>query len=313
MPIRILIVDDATFIRDMVKKNLREKMPGVEVFDAVDGNRAVALLKAQQVDLILSDWEMPGMSGEELLRWVRGHDTYKSTPFIMVTSRGDRDHVLKAVQAGVSDYLSKPFTPDELLRKAHKQLQKIGKSPAASSGRVGSTQGVAMASVDALTGGASSPTVSAKGANDSSVAQETLSALTGAKVAPKKPAAAAKAAPAKPPQSATKKKPAKVSAKGKAQLRFPQGATTCVIRDISLQALSGLIPRSEALPTVFDQAAVDIEGEDGSNVARLNGYVHSIAAAEQKPDSNVVNIVIRFVDKDPEKFEFLSKYIAKVR
>ena len=72
MAIRILVVDDATFIRDMIKKQLRDKIPGVEILDAPDGTRALAQLKNQSVDLILSDWEMPNMTGAELLTAVRG-------------------------------------------------------------------------------------------------------------------------------------------------------------------------------------------------------------------------------------------------
>lgn len=299
MSMRILVVDDASFIRDMVKKQLREKIPGVEVVDAPDGNRAVAHMKAQRIDLILSDWEMPGMSGEELLRWVRSSDTYAKTPFVMVTSRGDRDHVVKAVQAGVSDYITKPFTPEELLKKTFKQLQKIGKKPTQAVTRTGSTQGVAMASVEALTGGrtAESNPVAAKVASDNTLAAETINVLTTGSAL-----------------QATEKAKVKVAtkSKGKAQLRFAASSCPCVIREISLQALSGLVQRSDQLPTVFEAAVVDITSDDGNSVARINGYVHSVAAAEQRQDTNIVKIVVRFVDKDPEKFEFLSRYVAKV-
>ena len=75
MAIRILVVDDATFIRDMIKKQLRDKIPGVEILDAPDGTRALAQLKNQSVDLILSDWEMPNMTGAELLTAVRAMPT----------------------------------------------------------------------------------------------------------------------------------------------------------------------------------------------------------------------------------------------
>lgn len=312
MTIRILVVDDATFIRDMVKKNLREKVPGAEVFDAADGNRAIALMKTQHVDVILSDWEMPGMTGEEFLRWVRSHEHYQATPFIMVTSRGDRNHVIKAVEAGVSDYITKPFTPDELLKKTFKQLKKIGKLPTAGLGqRKGATQGVTHASVDALTGGAGSaprakpvsPAANQR-ISSSAVAAETLGALTGQAVAPAKtPAKAGARAKAKPA----------AKTKGRAQLRFAGGTGACVIRELSLQALNGLLQRGENLPTVFDQAVVDIETDGGDSVARVNGYVHSVQAAENKVDSNIVKIVIRFVDNDPDKFEVLSKYIAQIQ
>lgn len=104
-PLKFLVVDDATFIRDMVKKQLRDAYVGCQISDAPSATRAQVLLKTQRFDLILCDWEMPEMSGEEFLRWLRAHPQHKDTPFIMVSSRGERDFVVKAVQAGVSDYL----------------------------------------------------------------------------------------------------------------------------------------------------------------------------------------------------------------
>lgn len=303
MAIRILVVDDATFIRDMVKRNLRDKIPGVEVFDAADGNRACALLKGQKVDVILSDWEMPGMSGEEFLRWVREHESFSKTPFIMVTSRGDREFVIKAIEAGVSDYISKPFTPEELIRKTVKQLQKLGLAPKASSGR-GETQGMQGASISALTGGAPQKP---KAVSGNALGSDTLSALTGGAGAKPAPKPAANKAPAKPKASAAAKK-----TKGQAQLRFASGNCTCVVREMSLQALNGLMQRTDKLPTVFDQAVVDIGTNDGDSIARINGYVHSISSAEKKADSGTVKIIINFVDNDADKFEALSKYIAKL-
>lgn len=289
MAIRFLVVDDATFIRDMVKKQLRERIPGAQVFDAVDGNRAVAQLKSQQVDVILSDWEMPGMSGAEFLQWVRSKEEFADTPFIMVTSRGDRDHVMKAVQAGVSDYITKPFSSDELVKKVLKQLRKIDKVPdGAAVGRSkGETQGVAFASVDVLTGGAASD-------------------VAPSKPAPR-PATKSTTAPTTPGKSPKK------TMKGKGQLRFASGSYPCIIKDMSLQTMSGLMQRSDPLPQLFDQAVVDIETAEGGEVARVNGILTSMAAADHNPDTQIIKVSVRFVDDDPEKFELLSKYIAENR
>jgi len=282
MPIRILVVDDASFIRDMVKKHLRDRIADVEVFDAVDGARALAVMKNQAMDLILSDWEMPNMSGEELLRAVRADARMAKTPFVMISSRGDRNHVLKAIEAGVSDYLSKPFTPDELLRKVFKQLTAIGKAPAQGGGRGATTQGIAFASVDVLTGG-----------------REALTTVSATAPKTEAPVVAEKPAVSR-------------SVKGKAQLRFANNLTcACVVRDISLQAFSGLIQRGDALPGLFDQAVVDIELENSKEIARLNGYVHSLQAGDNRVDTQVVKITVRFVDNDVQKFELLSKYIAQ--
>ena len=116
MAIKILVADDATFVRDMIKRTLRNMAVGIELMEAPDGSRARTLIKQKIPDLILSDWEMPNMSGEELLKWVRETPETSGVPFIMITSRGDREHVMAAVQAGVNDYISKPFTPEFPLR-----------------------------------------------------------------------------------------------------------------------------------------------------------------------------------------------------
>lgn len=292
MAIRILVVDDATFIRDMIKKQLRDKIPGVEIIDAPDGARALAQMKNQSVDLILSDWEMPNMTGAELLSTVRAMPNAEKTPFVMISSRGDRNHIVKAIELGVSDYLSKPFSAEELLKKVFKQLKIAGKTPAQRASGA-TTQGIAFASVDVLTGGrAESVAAAPKPANP--FANASASALLGGKPAVK----AVETAKA---------------AKGKAQLRFSNNRTfSCVIREMSLQLMNCLMQRSDDLPGLFEQAVVDIETGDGNNLARVNGYVHSIQAGENRPDTGVVKIVIRFVDNDAEKFETLSKYIAQM-
>ncbi|MDO3388704.1 response regulator [Gilvimarinus sp. SDUM040013] len=274
MALRILVADDASFIRDMVKKNLRDSLPGVEIFDATDGSRALAAAKAQTMDLILSDWEMPNLSGEELLRSLRSDERYETTPFIMISSRGDRAHVVKAVEAGVNDYITKPFTPEELLRKVYKQLKKIGKAPAApGQGKAANNgnRGHAFGSIDALTGGSAQ-------------------ALTS---------------------SPTPEKPAK-GKKFKAQIRFDSNKppVACVIRDINLQQLSAALARDNGLPGLFDQVVVDI-GQDGlDDHIQLNAYVHSLQAAEASPNSRVVKAALRFVDNDAAKSEQLSHLIG---
>ena len=290
MSVKILVVDDATFIRDMVKKQLRDHIPGVEIFDAADGLRALAVLKHNPIDIVLSDWEMPVMSGEELLRQIRAKQESAKIPFIMITSRGDRDHVVKAVQAGVSDYITKPFTADELLRKVFKQLKAINKLPSASAPKA-ATQGIAASSISVLTGGAK-PAAAPK---PRPVASASVSALMG------------NAQPAETPANA------KSVAKGKARLRFSDNRIfACVIREMSLQMMSCAMQRSEQLPTVFDQAVIDIDVGEGADIVSVNAYVHSISAGESRADSNVVKIIVRFVDNDAEKFETLSKYIAQM-
>lgn len=286
--LKFLVVDDATFIRDMIKKQLRDAYPGCQISDASSAVKAQVMLKTQKVDLILCDWEMPDMTGEEFLRWLREQPHHKDVPFIMVSSRGERDFIVKAVQSGVNDYLGKPFKPEMLIGKVDKQLRKAGKDLSTPvRGASGILPGVAGASIAVLTG-QSVPASTAKPVKESTVAAFNL----GAPAAP-----AAKA---------------KTVARGQAQLNFPGFSTTCVIKDISLQLLSGIVKREEQLPTILEPVVISIFEVEGGDIARLNGYVHSIQAAENRIDASVLKLVIRFVDDDPAKFDLLSRFIEKL-
>ncbi|HCN45788.1 MAG TPA: two-component system response regulator, partial [Pseudomonas sp.] len=132
--VSVLVVDDAPFIRDLVKKCLRNYFPGMVIEDAVNGRKAQTLMTKDVFDMVLCDWEMPEMSGLELLTWCRQQDAMKTLPFIMVTSRGDKENVVQAIHAGVSDYVGKPFTNEQLLTKVKKALARVGKLEAAMAG-----------------------------------------------------------------------------------------------------------------------------------------------------------------------------------
>ncbi len=125
--VSVLVVDDASFIRDLVKKCLRNYFPGMRIEDAINGRKAQAMLAKEAFDLVLCDWEMPEMSGLELLTWCREQDNLRAMPFVMVTSRGDKENVVQAIQAGVSGYVSKPFTNEQLITKVKQALHKVGK------------------------------------------------------------------------------------------------------------------------------------------------------------------------------------------
>lgn len=122
--IKVLIVDDARFIRDHVSRIVKENFPEYQIDAAEDGEAGRTLMSKQQYDLILCDWEMPGMSGLDVLQWARQQAQYRDVPFIMVTSRGERDYVLKAIQAGVNDYMGKPFEDSQLVDKVKKFIGK---------------------------------------------------------------------------------------------------------------------------------------------------------------------------------------------
>ncbi|WP_203299439.1 response regulator [Marinobacter sediminum] len=120
--LKALVVDDASFVRDLVKRTVRQRFPVIETTDAQNGRRAQSLMSRTAFDLVLCDWEMPEMSGLELLQWMRQQPQYQNVPFIMITSRGDKDHVIEAVKEGVSEYLGKPFSPEGLSKKIIKVM-----------------------------------------------------------------------------------------------------------------------------------------------------------------------------------------------
>ncbi|CAH0137031.1 response regulator [Pseudomonas koreensis] len=298
--ISVLVVDDASFIRDLVKKCLRNYFPGIRTEDAINGKKAQAMLAKEAFDLVLCDWEMPEMSGLELLTWCREQDNLKTMPFVMVTSRGDKENVVQAIQAGVSGYVSKPFTNEQLLTKVKQALNKVGK-------------------LDTLMNSAPTKMNSAFG-NDS------LSALTGGKPAvvggaAARPAAAAAApAPAaapsrgllnSPPVQAPGASKAPVGGRGQGQLRLPSGTQQCVIKALSIKEALLVVKRTETLPQILDSAVLDLEQGDNAEIARLNGYLHAIVAHEQKADSDWLQLTFRFVDQDAQKLDYISRLIAR--
>lgn len=291
--VSVLVVDDATFIRDLVKKGLRDNFPGVQIEEAINGRKAQQMLSRQVVDLILCDWEMPEMSGLELLTWCREQDNLKTTPFIMVTSRGDKENVVQAIQAGVSDYIGKPFSNEQLVTKVKKALSRAGKLQALAASappKMLSTGGFANDSLAALTGGKaevvkpSAPVPSAAAPAAASTA----------------PVAAAPAAASKPP-----------AGRGQGQLRLPNGSMACVIKALSLKEALLVVKRTEQLPQVLESAVLDLEQGEAAETARLNGYLHAVAAFEPKPDSEWLQLTFRFVDRDPQKLDYLSRLIAR--
>lgn len=124
--IKILVVDDFATMRKVIRNLL--KQGGFEnVAEAEDGVAALKVLKSQPVDFVISDWNMPNMSGLELLKAVRADEELKEMPFLMVTAEALKDNVVAAVKAGVSNYIVKPFTAEVLNEK----IEKIVKSLAA--------------------------------------------------------------------------------------------------------------------------------------------------------------------------------------
>ncbi len=117
----VLIVDDFLTMRRIVRKILRD-LDFEDIIEAEDGLVALDVLKKTKVDLIVSDWNMPRMTGLELLKQVRSMDSIKDTPFLMVTAEAQKENIVEAVKARVSNYIVKPFTAATLEEKLVKIL-----------------------------------------------------------------------------------------------------------------------------------------------------------------------------------------------
>jgi two-component system chemotaxis response regulator CheY len=116
---KVLVVDDFATMRRIVK-NILVQLGYKNIVEADDGATAVELLKQEKVDMIISDWNMPKMTGLDLLKHVRADDAMKDTPFIMVTAEAQQDNIILAVKAKVSQYIVKPFTAETLGEKIDK-------------------------------------------------------------------------------------------------------------------------------------------------------------------------------------------------
>ncbi|MCW8945457.1 MAG: response regulator [Sedimenticola sp.] len=120
---RILVVDDMASIRMLVKVSLQE-LGATEIDEDGNGSAAEKRLISRRYDLIICDWDMPGLTGIELLKLVRGSEKDKDTPFIMLTGMTGKDVVRDVITAKVTDYIAKPFTPEILMSKISRIFSK---------------------------------------------------------------------------------------------------------------------------------------------------------------------------------------------
>jgi two-component system chemotaxis response regulator CheY len=113
---RILIVDDFSTMRKIIR-GIMKKLGFTNLEEADDGSTALPKLKSDNFDFVISDWNMPTMSGLELLKAVRSDDDLKELPFLMVTAEAKKENIVQAVKAGASNYIVKPFTQEVLQKK----------------------------------------------------------------------------------------------------------------------------------------------------------------------------------------------------
>lgn len=124
---RILIVDDFSTMRRIIKNLLRD-LGFTNTQDADDGSTALPLLKRGDFDFLITDWNMPGMTGIDLLKAVRADEQLQSLPVLMVTAEQKREQIIEAAQAGVNGYIVKPFTAVTLKEKIDKIFERIENS-----------------------------------------------------------------------------------------------------------------------------------------------------------------------------------------
>ncbi len=119
LKMNILVVDDFSTMRKIIR-NVLKQLGYMNIYEAEDGTAALDVLKREKIDLIISDWNMPQMTGLDLLKAVRASEEWKDLPFLMVTAEGQKENVIEAVKHRVSNYIVKPFTAEVLTEKINK-------------------------------------------------------------------------------------------------------------------------------------------------------------------------------------------------
>ena len=116
---KILVVDDFQTMRRIIRNYLRQ-LGFNNVEEAEDGDVALEKLNETQIDFVITDWNMPKMTGIDLLKKIRAENNFKNIPVLIITAEAEKENVVQAAQAGVNDYIVKPFTPEVLQSKIEK-------------------------------------------------------------------------------------------------------------------------------------------------------------------------------------------------
>ncbi|MCX8022141.1 MAG: response regulator [Syntrophorhabdaceae bacterium] len=123
---KVLVVDDFATMRKIIK-NVLKQINIENVVEAENGRHALDVLRKEEIDLIISDWIMPEMTGIDFLKACKSDDAIKNIPFLMVTAEAQKDCILEAIKSGVDNYIVKPFTPEKLQGAIDKARARIGK------------------------------------------------------------------------------------------------------------------------------------------------------------------------------------------
>lgn len=121
---KVLVVDDFATMRKIIK-NVLKQIDIEMVTEAENGKQALEILKSEKIDLIISDWIMPEMTGIEFLKACKEDENIKKIPFIMVTAEAQKSSVLEAIKSGADNYIVKPFTPEKLKEAIEKAKARV--------------------------------------------------------------------------------------------------------------------------------------------------------------------------------------------
>lgn len=122
---KVLVVDDVQVHRFLMTSGLGRINPCLEISEAGSVTEAIAMLSGGPFDVVVSDWNMPGGGGGELLKWMRARPHYRRVPFVMISGNAENDDIIKAfMELGVDAYVVKPFTPQDLYHKIKLAIEK---------------------------------------------------------------------------------------------------------------------------------------------------------------------------------------------
>ena len=278
--IKVLIVDDASFTRDIMRKGLRAVFPAFTTEEAVDGLKAQKLLEKKPFDLILCDWEMPEMNGAELLTWIRNNDPIKDTPFIMVTSRGDKEHVVKAIELKVNNYIVKPFSNDKLGKVVANVLQK--------------TMGFTAEQLRIIGGKYQDPMAASSNGLSGAIPTAEITRENVSKNA-----------------ATTENKSAQPSEKLLLSVRFRGSQIKLLVKEISSEFITGIVKNDDQIPPIMEMTVIDVAFDGITN--RLNAFVYTLQARGDNTESEFVDITLKLVDQDDAaKMEHLNNFIDSI-
>ncbi len=124
---RVLVVDDFATMHKIVR-NILKQIGFEDIVEAEDGNAAIHMIKNDKIGMVVTDWNMPNMTGLDLLREIRNNPQTANLPVLMVTAEGLKENVMEAVKAGVSNYVVKPFTAEVLQEKIETIFKKMAEA-----------------------------------------------------------------------------------------------------------------------------------------------------------------------------------------